>query len=107
MVGEMGGEPYLEVRGPDDMRLSVVLRPGETLIGRDPLCDVVLELKRVSRRHAVIRWEDGVFMVQDLGSTNGTLLNDDLMSTSPRRFEPGDCVTVSPYEIRLIIPPVN
>ena len=44
-------------------------------IGRTPGNDMVLEDKRVSRHHAVIAWEDGKYVVKDLGSQNGTLVN--------------------------------
>ncbi len=106
-MGSIGGAPQLQVRGPDGLEETIRVREGETLVGRDPSCDVVLNPKSVSRRHLVIRREGDGYVVQDLGSANGTMLNDDLLGTSPRPFSPGDCVTVSPYEIRLIIPPVN
>ena len=46
----------------------------ELTIGRDPGCDIVLELPTVSRRHAVLRFRDG-WILQDLGSRNGTSVN--------------------------------
>lgn len=44
-------------------------------IGRHPSCDVVLNDVSVSRRHAELRFRDGRWILRDLGSTNGTLLN--------------------------------
>jgi hypothetical protein len=50
---------------------------GEDLvIGRHPDCDIVLAGPGVSRRHARLTFRDGVWIVQDLGSTNGTIVND-------------------------------
>ncbi len=49
---------------------------GETLqIGRDEESDVVLDASNVSSKHAKICLVNGSFVLQDLGSTNGTLLN--------------------------------
>jgi predicted component of type VI protein secretion system len=50
------------------------LAPGTT-IGREG-CDVVLADPEVSRRHATIREDNGGPAIEDLGSTNGTYVND-------------------------------
>ena len=47
----------------------------EIAIGRSQQCHVVLEDKRSSRRHAIIKREGLRFLLKDLGSANGTLLN--------------------------------
>src|SRR5215469_10127776 len=62
--------------------LPLVVRTGESelslpagpsyLIGRDPKCDIVIADARVSWRHAVLRLEDGHWMLVDRASTNGT-----------------------------------
>jgi pSer/pThr/pTyr-binding forkhead associated (FHA) protein len=46
-----------------------------TLIGRDEDCDVRLEHKSVSKLHCVIVKTDGLLLLRDLGSTNGTRVN--------------------------------
>ncbi len=45
-------------------------------IGRSPECDVVIEDNLVSRRHAQITRNKGHYFIEDLGSRNGTLVND-------------------------------
>jgi pSer/pThr/pTyr-binding forkhead associated (FHA) protein len=45
------------------------------VIGRLPDCDVTLDDPSVSRRHARLRREGSRWTVEDLGSTNGVLLN--------------------------------
>jgi hypothetical protein len=47
----------------------------EMLIGRHPSCDVVLGNPAVSRRHACVTFRDGIWVLQDLESTNGTTIN--------------------------------
>ena len=44
-------------------------------IGRGPECELVLHDSRVSRRHARLAGRDGVLVLTDLGSTNGTMVN--------------------------------
>lgn len=46
-----------------------------TVIGRGRNADLVLSEATISRTHAVFGVEDGRLFVQDLGSTNGTLVN--------------------------------
>ena len=46
-----------------------------TLIGRDESSDVRLNTKSVSKLHCVVVKTDGLLLVRDLGSTNGTRVN--------------------------------
>ena len=52
----------------------VAVRDGLTM-GRVAGCDIVIDDTKASRRHARIVVQDGVVEVEDLGSSNGTLLN--------------------------------
>lgn len=54
----------------------VALSEGENVIGRDPSAPVFLDVAGVSRRHARIVVSDGEAILEDLGSKNGTILND-------------------------------
>ena len=45
-------------------------------IGTEPTCTVVLHDKFMSSKHAEIKAEGGVWVLKDLGSTNGTYVND-------------------------------
>lgn len=45
------------------------------LVGRHPACDVVVVDPTVSRRHAQLTFRDGVWVLQDLASSNGTTVN--------------------------------
>ena len=70
----------------------------EKIIGRSSDCDIVVldPKKRVSRRHALVRQENGVILIKDLGSLNGTYVNDIKISSSDFiRINPSDKVTLS------------
>ncbi len=45
------------------------------VIGRNDSCDITLPDRQVSRQHARIFWEGGAYVVEDLGSKNGTHVN--------------------------------
>ena len=47
----------------------------ELLVGRARECSVGLENLTVSRRHAALRFRDGIWIVHDLGSKNGSAVN--------------------------------
>jgi DNA-binding winged helix-turn-helix (wHTH) protein len=49
---------------------------GENVVGRGHDVQLRLDLPGISRRHARIRIGDGAIVVEDLGSKNGTFLND-------------------------------
>ena len=51
-----------------------------TTIGRGEESDIRLTESLVSRNHARIERRDGVFYVQDIGSTNWTRVNDEVVS---------------------------
>ncbi len=68
--------------------------PGETItIGRTIENDIVITSKRVSREHARVRREGWRVMLEDLGSTNGTFLNDERVLT-PTMLRDEDRITI-------------
>jgi VWFA-related protein len=62
-----------------------------TNIGRAPDNQLVLDEPTVSRHHAWIKAEGEEFLVFDIGSANGTFVNDEQIE-EPRRLENGDVV---------------
>ena len=57
------------------------LNEGSNLLGRDPECDVNLEIKGVSKNHLTITVTGDVAYLKDLGSSNGTFLNGSLFKS--------------------------
>ncbi len=65
-----------------------------TLMGRDVTCDVVIGDAEVSREHARLTRTPGGYVVEDLGSTNGTFVNGERIM-APRVLNSGDLVGLS------------
>jgi pSer/pThr/pTyr-binding forkhead associated (FHA) protein len=65
----------------------------ELIVGRAEKCHVVLDDTYVSQMHARIFAKDDVYMLEDLGSTNGTYLNRQKV-TSPTEVQRGDRVKI-------------
>ena len=82
----------------DDDRPSVLLgldwtgAQSELMIGRHHGCDVVLDEPSVSRHHARLVFRDDTWIVQDLASTNGTIVNGRRVGRCELR--PGDSVVL-------------
>ncbi len=64
---------------------SVELDTDTLTIGRQEENDLVLESDRVSRRHAKVLREDGGYFIEDLGSFNGTLVNNRKLTPCQKR----------------------
>jgi DNA-binding response OmpR family regulator len=71
-----------------------VLEREEVLIGRGADCDIVVADRQVSRHHARVRRAPGGFMVEDLGSKNGTHLNGRQLKDSAI-LQDGDVIQVA------------
>lgn len=66
------------------------------VIGRTPECDVILYDAGVSRRHARIFDEGAGFHIEDLGSSNGTVVNGTKVSKTA--LKDGDAITLGPVK---------
>lgn len=74
----------------------IELSPGPTTLGRDDATDVHgLGNRLVSRRHLELNRQAGVVTASDLGSTNGTRVDGELLGTEPRVIEPGTIVDLA------------
>jgi sigma-B regulation protein RsbU (phosphoserine phosphatase) len=62
------------------------------VLGRDPGCDIPLDDLGASRRHATVGPEDGGYVIKDLGSKNGTFVNDQPVPSA--RLRHGDAILI-------------
>lgn len=79
---------------------DVVIRKPLTTVGRALDNDIVLESGDVSRHHARLEYVDGATRLVDLGSTNGTRLNDQLVVSE--RVRVGDNISFGGVKARLL-----
>ena len=85
----------------DGTRRDFPLRKNRVVIGRTSTCDLRIPLSSVSRKHCEIVIESDSVKLRDLGSSNGTLRNDDrVQETAP---DAGDRITVGPVVFTLVV----
>jgi diguanylate cyclase (GGDEF)-like protein len=72
------------------------------IIGRSPQTQIQIDQESVSRNHCRIRFSGSEFLVQDLGSTNGTYVNDDLVQEEAR-LRHGDQLKVGRTILKFIV----
>lgn len=89
-------------QGPGTGR-AIIPSPNGVVIGRQREVEVSLDSAAVSRRHARVTWEDGAVFVEDLGSSNGTFV-DDLRITRKTRLLAGSILRVGPTVLQLDAP---
>ncbi|MFM9428409.1 pSer/pThr/pTyr-binding forkhead associated (FHA) protein [Variovorax sp. GrIS 2.14] len=94
--------PRMIVMSDRGLIKQVSLRAGKTTLGRDADNVVVIDSNRVSRRHAVLIKEGSSVWVRDLGSSNGTFVNDERVVCC--RLEHGDTVVIGDYRLRFLEP---
>jgi pSer/pThr/pTyr-binding forkhead associated (FHA) protein len=93
-------ELLLEIVEGDGAGKQVSL-DGPVDIGRDPSLNMALGDEQASRRHArVSPQQGGAAVVEDLGSTNGTFVNEQAL-TGPQNANPGDKIRVGLTVIEL------
>jgi serine/threonine-protein kinase len=104
----------LVVAGTTELDASFLIQTDSILIGRtDPLSNIFPEVDlsrfdpntKVSRRHAVIKREGNAFLVEDLGSVNGTTINDiiHLEPREPRQLDSGDRIRMGETTLHFLV----
>jgi len=66
-------------------------------IGRLPDNVIMIDNRAVSERHAVITFNEDLYFIKDLNSTNGTFVNNRLITS--RRLHDGDIITIGKHEL--------
>ena len=95
---------HLEIEaGAERQRFELPEAATEIVIGRSADCQWIIPSGAVSRRHAVLRRRGDELVVEDLGSSNGTLVNGERLS-GPRTLRDRDKLQLGAVEIRVVIP---
>ena len=92
--------PYLEIRTSQGRKRIAI--EGLVSMGRHPENTLILRDDQASRRHCVIEPHNGGFRVRDLGSRNGTRLNDE--KVAEEMLDNGDIVRIGATEVHFIDP---
>jgi hypothetical protein len=88
-------------RRSDGTRREFSVFPERPLtIGRDPGNKLAIESPFVSKQHAVVRYLDGRYVIEDLKSANGTRVNGGRVDSA--RLQAGDLIEVGDEELTLV-----
>ena len=81
---------WLEIETTPGVKKTFRLKDGENIIGRTQPCDIIIDDASMSRRHAVIVVKGGVATLNDLGSKNHTIFDNQRVTheTELRHGEP-------------------
>ena len=74
----------------------------EIIMGRDTACDFPLNDQTVSSHHARLSYHQNQWWLEDMGSTNGTLLNGETIGT-PVVITHGDTLRLGQVGVRILI----
>ncbi len=75
---------------------------GDIVLGRGNRAEIRLQDPFASSRHARVYEQGNIVVIEDLGSTNGTYLNEELLET-PRPLHPGDRVRIGDSEFAFAV----
>lgn len=97
----LGGEPKnLTITGGPQAGASMPLGSSAIRVGRSNACTLVLDDSYASSQHARFYKSDGEWYVEDLGSTNGTFVDDERL-TAPRQLASGVPVRIGQTVLEL------
>ena len=92
--------PVLLVIEPPALAGATYVLDAETTIGRASGCRISIDDTHVSKVHARVFVHEGRWFVEDLGSTNGTLVNE-VIADGAALVEPGDHIRVGETVLEL------
>ncbi|MEW6432981.1 MAG: FHA domain-containing protein [Myxococcota bacterium] len=88
---------YVERDGEEAVRVEA----DRFIIGRGPTCDLIIDSPRVSREHVRIARQGVTFVIEDLGSSNGTWFGEERVQR--REVESGDEYLLGNERVRLVL----
>lgn len=101
-AGELADRGVLLVLSGEPFGRSFVLDKAEARIGRSPSCDLVLPDPRISSLHCRVYREADGFCLEDLGSTNSTILNQKPLKKAAR-LHYGDRIVIGETALRFFL----
>ena len=88
----MASQFQLIMRSGPTPGAAFTLEGDQMTIGRDSTNEIVINDAEVSRRHSRLTFQGGKYVLEDLGSTNGTFVNGQRLS-GPRVLKPGEVIS--------------
>jgi len=67
------------------------------ILGRDPFSDIVIDDPEVSRYHATLILGNDGYAIQDMGSTNGTFIQDQRLGRDPVSLKDGQTIKLGTH----------
>jgi hypothetical protein len=99
--------PKIFLKFHEQVLKEIPLDKPQFTVGRKPDNDLVIDDPAVSGHHALIFSEEGAFFIEDLGSTNGTFVND--AKIQEEKLKHGDCIAIGKhvlmYQDEIAAPP--
>lgn len=84
----------------DGRARQIELESPQITVGRSDQSDIVLQGTQVSRAHALLSSDHGVFSVRDLESSNGTFVNG--LKVQRQKLRHQDVIRIGDYELRFL-----
>src|SRR5512138_2506672 len=88
----MASQFQLVMRSGPTPGAAFTLEGDQISIGRDSVNEIVINDAEISRRHARLTFQGGKYVLEDLGSTNGTFVNGQRLA-GPRVLKAGEVVS--------------
>src|SRR3954447_5021025 len=88
---------------PDNGDRPIPITKDVTVIGRKDCCDVVIDHHSLSKRHAVVVKTDGLLVIRDLATTNGTKVKGQKVRWAA--LLPDDRISLGGYKVRVYLGP--
>lgn len=94
--------PYILIKDGSPNWVSVPVQKDNVSVGRDQNADIVINDPTVSRRHAeIVRSGDG-YLLLDLGSKNGSFVNQTKVGRTGQNLKDGDEIRFGPGHLALV-----
>ena len=91
---------FVEIKDEHGHITRLKLAASDMIIGRSSSADIRLDRPTVSRKHAKLSEENGIWTLTDLDSTSGVAINGHAIKQSA--VKPGDTIQISRFKMRLI-----